>query len=246
MFFVQLAHDREGVEAPVWQFASLTKVLQLETEHTPNPVIQRVKLVMSAGLMMVHALSRWPCVADENGDITLDSFKSASGMSNSDSVGSGDQSNGVFGPMTSRFLTSTGTEQILMIGLVCALAIKYIFFENKDIYNIDIARNNVTYSKYNLESRSMDDNNKRLMNKDDSSTDSCSNTTSTTPSSTRPTTPTTSTTSDELESSRASKPATPSILITQDSDTESVIAEYRRKISESQCNDCLQYPFPLK
>ena len=57
-------HNREGA-TPVWQLSSLKKVLQLELEQKPNPVIQRVKVIMSAGLMLVHTLSRWP-IGDEN------------------------------------------------------------------------------------------------------------------------------------------------------------------------------------
>ena len=77
--------------------------------------------------------------------------------------------------------------------------------------------------------------NKDVDNNDASSTSGISSSTSSsTPSSTRPTTPTAAVEAD-IEGSHFSKPETPSILITsQDSDTESVIAEYRRKITESQ------------
>lgn len=231
--FQQLAHDREGVEAPVWQFASLAKVLQLETEHTPNPVIQRVKVVMSAGLMLVHTLRRWP-LNDGNEGLNLDpSSPSGLGSMNPDMPSSSDQSNGLFSSLN--FMTNTGTEQILVIGFVCVLTIKYIFFESKDMYNMEMSRNSKYSSTYDHK-----ETNKSLDNsKDDGESTSGvseSNTTSCTPSSTRPTTPTTSSVNgDELDnSSRLDKPATPSILITtQDSDTESVIAEYQRNRSMS-------------
>lgn len=236
----QLAHDREGVEAPVWQFASLAKVLQLETEHTPNPVIQRVKVVMSAGLVLVHTLRRWPSMTDGPEGMNLDpSGASGLGGLNSDMSSAG-QSNGLLGSL----MNGTGTEQILVIGFVCVLAIKYIFFENKDVHNLDMTRTNVQYSRTFSTDNSAEQlvEVKDLMSKDDNEStsgvsESCSNTTSSTPSSTRPTTPTASlTTSEELDATpRMVKPATPSILITtQDSDTESVIAEYNRKISESR------------
>ncbi|XP_064619834.1 3-hydroxy-3-methylglutaryl-coenzyme A reductase-like isoform X2 [Lineus longissimus] len=46
---------------PVWQLnmsQSITKVLQEDDELKPNPVTQRVKIIMSAGLVLVHAHSR--------------------------------------------------------------------------------------------------------------------------------------------------------------------------------------------
>ncbi|CAH1111464.1 unnamed protein product [Psylliodes chrysocephalus] len=40
-----------------------------EEDHKSNPVVQRVKLIMSAGLMIVHAHSRWPFREDNTDDI---------------------------------------------------------------------------------------------------------------------------------------------------------------------------------
>jgi hypothetical protein len=171
-------------------------------------------------------------------------YSSASNLGSSSGMPSSDQSSGLFGSLN--FTTSTGTEQILVIGFVCVLTIKYIFFENKD--SLDMAQN----TKYSKAFRSgnepdehlRDSKDKEMLIKDDNDSTSgvsetYSHTSSSTPSSTRPTTPTTtssSTTGDDLDnSSRLDKPTTPSILITtQDSDTESVIAEYRRKLSESR------------
>lgn len=165
----------------------------------------------------------------------------ASGLGglNSDMSSAG-QSNGLLGSL----MNGTGTEQILVIGFVCVLAIKYIFFENKDVHNLDMTRTNVQYSRTFSTDNSAEQlaEVKDLMSKDDNDStsgvsESFSQTTSSTPSSTRPTTPTASlTTNDELDATpRMVKPATPSILITtqSDSDTESVMAEYR-KISESE------------
>ena len=36
----------------------MAKVLQEEEDEKPNPVTQRVKIIMSAGLVLVHAHSR--------------------------------------------------------------------------------------------------------------------------------------------------------------------------------------------
>lgn len=264
------------MDAPVWQFASLAKVLQLESEHTPNPVIQRVKVVMSAGLMLVHTLRRWPLTADVTGEMGF-----GQGTGGVGGVGGGSMdstveqaSNGLVGS-----LTNTATEQILVIGFVCVLAIKYIFFENinNDVPN-GSQQSQRQYSQFGEEMNKNstateaesghtvvgdtaqmieEGERKDLLAKADDSestssgiSESCSNTTSSSPSSTRPTTPTTasSTNGDDLDGvvvPRMGKPATPSILITtQDSDTESVIAEYHRKISESRSTCSFSCPLP--
>lgn len=250
---LQSTHAHEGGDAPVWQFASLTKVLQLESEHTPNPVIQRVKVVMSVGLVLVHTLRKWPLSADVTDEMSFGQASGASAAqmgSNLDSTVD-QNSSSLFGS-----LTDTGTEQLLVIGFVCALAIKYIFFENINTEQVPKKQNQQqqqysqrTFNETNAESDTQVDaqmiegESKDLLAKDDSEStsgisESCSNTTSSSPSSSRPTTPTTSssTNGDDLDNvPRMGKPATPSILITtQDSDTESVIAEYHRKISESR------------
>ncbi|NWQ88140.1 HMDH reductase, partial [Burhinus bistriatus] len=48
--------SREG--RPIWQLSHFTRVLE-EEENKPNPVTQRVKMIMSLGLVLVHAHSRW-------------------------------------------------------------------------------------------------------------------------------------------------------------------------------------------
>lgn len=239
----------------MWQFASLTKVLQLESEHTPNPVIQRVKVVMSAGLMLVHTLRRWPLSADVTDEMGFGQASGAAGGQLGDSLDS------TIDPNSSSLLgslTNTGTEQILVIGFVCVLAIKYIFFENINNEQVPNKQNQQQQqysqrtfnekmtneeSDTQVDAQMIEGESKDLLAKDDSEStsgisESCSNTTSSSPSSTRPTTPTTSssTNGDDIDNvPRMGKPATPSILITtQDSDTESVIAEYHRKISESR------------
>jgi hydroxymethylglutaryl-CoA reductase (NADPH) len=50
---VQLTRKSEE-EQPAWTDKSLINGLQ-EEEQKPNPVVQRVKVIMSAGLMLVHA-----------------------------------------------------------------------------------------------------------------------------------------------------------------------------------------------
>uniref|UniRef100_A0A672MSS9 3-hydroxy-3-methylglutaryl coenzyme A reductase n=1 Tax=Sinocyclocheilus grahami TaxID=75366 RepID=A0A672MSS9_SINGR len=49
--------SREG--RPIWQLSHFARVLEEEEDNKPNPVTQRVKMIMSFGLVMVHAHSRW-------------------------------------------------------------------------------------------------------------------------------------------------------------------------------------------
>ncbi|XP_075587890.1 HMG coenzyme A reductase isoform X2 [Dermatophagoides farinae] len=248
---LELAHD--GANKPAWQFSSLAKVLQLETEHTPNPVIQRVKLIMSAGLMMVHMLSRWPLVNDENDGGVLDSFKSSSAVSSASDKLADDE---VFNSFTTGLMNAVGTEQILMIGLMFALTIKYFWFENLDIHsrlsssssnNIHNSNGSSFATSKDVEELKSSSSYKNSELKEDCSSEtssnlseSCSNTTSTTPSSTRPTTPTTiSSTGDESDNSlqhstnKSNGCSTTNSSTTENSDTESVLGQCRHKLSFS-------------
>lgn len=123
------SHSREG--PPVWQLSSLTKVLKLESEQKPNPVIQRVKLIMSAGLMLVHTLSRWPTVTVNHSSIKRD--LNSQGFPTHDTFGKS-HCEPTYLELVFRKLFTFGSEQLVMLGFVFALAIKYIFFENRDSY----------------------------------------------------------------------------------------------------------------
>ncbi|MEQ2232400.1 hypothetical protein ILYODFUR_010905 [Ilyodon furcidens] len=51
--------SRESQEGhPIWQLSDFSRVME-EEDNKPNPVTQRVKMIMSLGLVMVHAHSRW-------------------------------------------------------------------------------------------------------------------------------------------------------------------------------------------
>lgn len=235
--------------APVWQFASLTKVLQLESEHSPNPVTQRVKLVMFACLVIVHGWSRWPTMGE--GDESGPSFDAQNANGSPTSTSS-----------------NNSIEQAVTVIIVCILAIRYIFFENKEmhkdmngefaaksktinqngstiVYTMDTKQNlknlekqEIVVEKHQNQQEELEEPAEHLLVKDVvdcESSECCSNLSSFSPSSTRPTTPITSnaSTTDDLDNRTPSKPETPSILITaQDSDTESVF-ELRQKIKES-------------
>uniref|UniRef100_A0A8C7F0C5 3-hydroxy-3-methylglutaryl coenzyme A reductase n=1 Tax=Oncorhynchus kisutch TaxID=8019 RepID=A0A8C7F0C5_ONCKI len=101
--------SRESQEGhPIWQLSHFSRVMEEEEDHKPNPVTQRVKMIMSLGLVMVHAHSRW--IADP---LSLNSNLDVSQVSS--------------------MLVSMDIEQVICLGLALLLAVKYIFFEQVEL-----------------------------------------------------------------------------------------------------------------
>uniref|UniRef100_A0A7N8WKA8 3-hydroxy-3-methylglutaryl coenzyme A reductase n=1 Tax=Mastacembelus armatus TaxID=205130 RepID=A0A7N8WKA8_9TELE len=107
--------SREG--RPIWQLSHFARVLAEEEDNKPNPVTQRVKIIMSLGLALVHAHTR--LAAEHPG-----------------------HSRTTEGPVTKRLefggtmwslkLTSMDLEQVITLGLALLLAVKYVFFEQTE------------------------------------------------------------------------------------------------------------------
>uniref|UniRef100_A0AAX7VW28 hydroxymethylglutaryl-CoA reductase (NADPH) n=1 Tax=Astatotilapia calliptera TaxID=8154 RepID=A0AAX7VW28_ASTCA len=107
--------SREG--RPIWQLSHFSRVLAEEEDNKPNPVTQRVKIIMSLGLALVHAHTR--LTAEHSG-----------------------QNRTVEGPVAKRLdspstilplkLTSIDLEQVITLGLALILAVKYVFFEQAE------------------------------------------------------------------------------------------------------------------
>lgn len=132
---LKLSHSGGSEERPVWQLSSLTKVLQLESEQTPNPVTQRVKLIMSAGLVAVHALSRFQ--VDSSSSTSSPNFNSNSEFHSSSSVNNPSSSSPTadfFSPgfFENHFKNFLCTDHIFLVVVVSALAVRYVFFESKE------------------------------------------------------------------------------------------------------------------
>ncbi|XP_055877025.1 3-hydroxy-3-methylglutaryl-coenzyme A reductase-like isoform X2 [Biomphalaria glabrata] len=119
---LEISRDRNQGK-PLQQLQMLAKVLQKEEdEKKPNPVTQRVKIIMSAGLVLVHAHSRF--IAEATVAISND----------------GNQVSNDFHPIqpemplwkfyASRLFTSN-LDYGLTLVLGSALALKYIFFDGK-------------------------------------------------------------------------------------------------------------------
>ncbi|XP_076854190.1 3-hydroxy-3-methylglutaryl-CoA reductase a [Brachyhypopomus gauderio] len=116
--------SREG--RPIWQLSHFARVLEEEEDNKPNPVTQRVKMIMSLGLVMVHAHSRW--VADPGspkGTLDVDEVVLSSNTFTPKRI---EPDIPLWYFYLSR-LISMDVEQVITLGLALFLAVKYIFFE---------------------------------------------------------------------------------------------------------------------
>uniref|UniRef100_A0A8C6X642 3-hydroxy-3-methylglutaryl coenzyme A reductase n=1 Tax=Naja naja TaxID=35670 RepID=A0A8C6X642_NAJNA len=116
--------SREG--HPIWQLSHFARVLE-EEENKPNPVTQRVKMIMSLGLVLVHAHSRW--IAEP----------SAQNSTTEISMGLDENAPKRIEPNVSLWqfylsrMASMDIEQTITLGLALLLAVKYIFFEQTEM-----------------------------------------------------------------------------------------------------------------
>ncbi|ESO88291.1 hypothetical protein LOTGIDRAFT_126248 [Lottia gigantea] len=124
---LELSRERNG--RPLWQLQQISKILQEEEEEKkPNPVTQRVKIIMSAGLVLVHAHSRLtagftsPNTSTSKLDISLTSAEQAL----MDKRITPDM------PLWQFYLyklLTFNTDYSITFGLAAILAIKYVFFD---------------------------------------------------------------------------------------------------------------------
>lgn len=105
--------SREG--RPIWHFSP---VLAEEEDNKPNPVTQRVKIIMSLGLALVHAHTR--LAAENPGQNRTEGHRLKTLQS--------DGTTGM-GPFN---LTSKDLEQVITLSLALLLAMKYVFFEQTE------------------------------------------------------------------------------------------------------------------
>uniref|UniRef100_A0AAQ5Y3D6 3-hydroxy-3-methylglutaryl coenzyme A reductase n=1 Tax=Amphiprion ocellaris TaxID=80972 RepID=A0AAQ5Y3D6_AMPOC len=114
--------SRESQEGhPIWQLSHFSRVME-EEDNKPNPVTQRVKIIMSLGLVMVHAHSRW--IAEP--------------LANNTTVGI---------PQVGMDLDPIITmdiEQVICLALALLLAVKYIFFEQVEMESTLSLKNPIT------------------------------------------------------------------------------------------------------
>uniref|UniRef100_A0A8C7VCN7 3-hydroxy-3-methylglutaryl coenzyme A reductase n=1 Tax=Oncorhynchus mykiss TaxID=8022 RepID=A0A8C7VCN7_ONCMY len=108
--------SREG--RPVWQLSHFARVMAEEEDNKPNPVTQRVKIIMSLGLVLVHAHSR--LVSEQPG-------QNRTVVGASSSLALDGKILESFSALSS--LVSMELEQVITLGLALLLAVKYVFFE---------------------------------------------------------------------------------------------------------------------
>uniref|UniRef100_A0A665X0J0 3-hydroxy-3-methylglutaryl coenzyme A reductase n=1 Tax=Echeneis naucrates TaxID=173247 RepID=A0A665X0J0_ECHNA len=113
--------SREG--RPIWQLSHFARVLAEEEDNKPNPVTQRVKIIMSLGLALVHAHTR---LAAESPDQSPDQSRAMD-----ESAAKRLNSGGVVNSLMS-LSTSMDLEQVITLGLALLLAVKYVLFEQTE------------------------------------------------------------------------------------------------------------------
>ncbi|XP_047000069.1 3-hydroxy-3-methylglutaryl-coenzyme A reductase [Schistocerca americana] len=125
---------------PAWQERSaiVRHVLQ---EEKPNPVVQRVKVIMSAGLVLVHAHSRWGLGGDDTTSVPSVGVPGTSlplVVSPTTSVSStavynhtDDFTASSIREYLLRWLTVSADHIVILI-LLLALAVKFVFFESEE------------------------------------------------------------------------------------------------------------------
>ncbi|XP_061913427.1 3-hydroxy-3-methylglutaryl-coenzyme A reductase-like isoform X1 [Entelurus aequoreus] len=107
--------SREG--RPIWQLSHFDHVLAEEEHNKPNPVTQRVKLIMSLGLALVHAHTR--LAAEHPGH-------------NRTVEGSVPERLESAASMRPLQLNGMDLEQVITLGLALLLAVKYVLFEQAE------------------------------------------------------------------------------------------------------------------
>ncbi|XP_009810232.1 3-hydroxy-3-methylglutaryl-Coenzyme A reductase isoform X1 [Gavia stellata] len=127
--------SREG--RPIWQLSHFARVLE-EEENKPNPVTQRVKMIMSLGLVLVHAHSRWiaePAAQNSTveNSVVLD-----------ESAPKRIEPNVSLWQFYLSRMASMDIEQVITLGLALLLAVKYIFFEQAETESTLSLKNPIT------------------------------------------------------------------------------------------------------
>uniref|UniRef100_A0A671PRH0 3-hydroxy-3-methylglutaryl-coenzyme A reductase n=1 Tax=Sinocyclocheilus anshuiensis TaxID=1608454 RepID=A0A671PRH0_9TELE len=104
--------SREG--RPIWQLNHFARVLEEEEGNKPNPVTQKVKMIMSLGLALVHARSRLVTESPTHNMSSSDVVLPAPNME------------------SDRTMSSVDLEQVITLSLALLLAAKYVFFEQAE------------------------------------------------------------------------------------------------------------------
>ncbi|CAN9512675.1 unnamed protein product [Ophioblennius macclurei] len=122
--------SRESQEGhPIWQLSHFSRVME-EEDNKPNPVTQRVKMIMSLGLVMVHAHSRW--IAEPLSINTIVDIPQVGMELDHLSPRRIEPEKPLWHFYLTRMITMD-IEQVICLALALMLAIKYIFFEQVEM-----------------------------------------------------------------------------------------------------------------
>ncbi|XP_070689955.1 3-hydroxy-3-methylglutaryl-CoA reductase a [Pempheris klunzingeri] len=122
--------SRESQEGhPIWQLSHFSQVME-EEDNKPNPVTQRVKMIMSLGLVMVHAHSRW--IAEPLSINTTVGIPQVSMELDRLSPRRIEPEKPLWHFYLTRMVTMD-IEQVICLALALLLSIKYIFFEQVEM-----------------------------------------------------------------------------------------------------------------
>lgn len=132
--------SREG--RPIWQLTQFANVLEEEEDNKPNPVTQRVKMIMSLGLVLVHAHSRWISEPSPQNSTSISDNKVTLGLD--DTIPKRIEPNMPLWQFYLSRMITMDIEQVITLGLALLLAVKYIFFEQTETESTLSLKNPIT------------------------------------------------------------------------------------------------------
>uniref|UniRef100_A0A3Q3MMM3 3-hydroxy-3-methylglutaryl coenzyme A reductase n=1 Tax=Mastacembelus armatus TaxID=205130 RepID=A0A3Q3MMM3_9TELE len=137
--------SRESQEGhPIWQLSHFSRVME-EEDNKPNPVTQRVKMIMSLGLVMVHAHSRW--IAEPLSINTIVDIPQVGIELEHVSPRRIEPEKPLWHFYITRMIT-LDIEHVICLSLALLLAIKYIFFEQAEMDSTLSLKNFITMSPH--------------------------------------------------------------------------------------------------
>ncbi|CAF92135.1 unnamed protein product [Tetraodon nigroviridis] len=135
--------SRESQEGhPIWHLSHFSGAME-EEDNKPNPVTQRVKMIMSLGLVMVHAHSRW--IAEPLSINTTMIIPDVGLELDHLSPRRIEPEKPLWHFYLTRMIT-LDVEQVICLTLALLLAIKYIFFEQVEMESTLSLKNPITIS----------------------------------------------------------------------------------------------------
>lgn len=132
--------SREG--RPIWQLTQFANVLEEEEDNKPNPVTQRVKMIMSLGLVLVHAHSRWISEPSPQNSTSISDYKAPIGSDSS--IPKRKEPNMPLWQFYLSRMITMDIEQVITLSLALLLAVKYIFFEQTETESTFSLKNPIT------------------------------------------------------------------------------------------------------